>query len=255
LLDYLAAYFISDASANPQSAIRNPQSERWSIKKLHRAILLSNAYRMSSAPDASALARDPENNAFWRFNPRRLSAEEVRDSILAVSGNLNPKMGGPSIHPTIPKEVLAGQSIPGNGWDLKCPPEERARRSVYVHIKRSLTVPILSAFDSADVDSSCPVRFSTTQPAQALSLLNSEFLQEQSALFAAHLKQKAGADPAAQVRLALKRATQREPTAAEVDRGLRFIARMKAQHAQKDDDALKLFCLLALNLNEFIWID
>ena len=183
-LDYLARDFVKNG---------------WSIKKLHRLILTSNAYRMSSRPDPSALARDPENDLFWRFNPRRLSAEELRDSILAVSGNLNLKMGGPSIHPTIPKEVLAGQSIPGNGWDLKCPPEERARRSVYVHIKRSLLVPILAQFDHADTDASCPVRFTTTVPTQALGLLNDAFSNEQAGTFARRLRREASDGLEAQV--------------------------------------------------------
>ena len=73
----------------------------------------------------------------WRLDMRRLTAEEIRDSILAVSGNLNLKMFGPSVYPEIPKEVLAGQSVPGRGWN-KSPPEEQNRRSVYIHVKRSL---------------------------------------------------------------------------------------------------------------------
>jgi mono/diheme cytochrome c family protein len=140
LLDWLASEFVARG---------------WKLKEMHRLILTSNAYRLSSQPNPTAQAKDAENDLLWRFEPRRLGAEEVRDSILAVSGNLNPKMGGPSIHPTIPKEVLAGQSNPGTNWDLLCPPDERARRSVYVHIKRSLGVPILTAFDAADTDGSC----------------------------------------------------------------------------------------------------
>ena len=80
------------------------------LKRLHKTIMLSSAYRMSPKGNAAALAKDPENNLFWRFNMRRLTAEEVRDSILAVSGRLNLKMGGPGIYPEIPREVLAGQS-------------------------------------------------------------------------------------------------------------------------------------------------
>ena len=88
---------------------------------------------------------------------RRLTAEEVRDSILAVSGTLNLKAGGPSVYPPIPREVLAGQSVPGQGWSTS-PPDEAARRSIYVHVKRSLLVPILATHDAADTDFSCPVR-------------------------------------------------------------------------------------------------
>ena len=126
---------------------------------------------MASHSRAKELAADPTNKLYWRFPMRRLTAEEVRDSILAVSGTLNPKAGGPSVFPPIPKEVLAGQSVPGQGWSTS-PPAEAARRSVYVHVKRSLLVPIMATHDAADTDFSCPVRYTTTVPTQALGLLN-----------------------------------------------------------------------------------
>src|SRR5262249_45920305 len=88
----------------------------WRIKPLHRLLLTSSAYRMSSAGDPRGLAADPANDRFWRFDMRRLTAEEIRDAILAVSGNLNAKMYGPGTYPEIPQEVLAGQSMPGRGW-------------------------------------------------------------------------------------------------------------------------------------------
>ena len=155
----------------------------WQIKRMHRLILLSNAYRMSSRATPAGLAKDPGNRWFWRFPMRRLSAEEVRDSMLMVSGTLNTKAGGPSICPPMPREVLAGQSVPGSGWSTS-PPDEAARRSVYVHVKRSLPLPILATHDAPDTDSSCPVRYTTTIPAQALGLLNGEFANEQAARFA-----------------------------------------------------------------------
>ena len=117
---------------------------------------------------------------------RRLTAEEVRDSILAVSGSLNLKQFGPSMYPKIPKEVLAGQSVPGQGWPTS-PPDEANRRSVYAHVKRSLHVPILVGFDQADPDSSCPVRYITTVPTQSLGMLNGEFANEQAEAFAKRL--------------------------------------------------------------------
>src|SRR5205814_9348697 len=134
-------------------------------------------------------AADPANDLFWRFDMRRLTAEEIRDSILTVCGNLNLKMYGPGIYPEIPKEILAGQSMPGRGWG-KSSPEEQARRSVYIHVKRSLLTPILADFDFADTDSSCAVRFATTQPAQALGLLNGGFVNTQAEEFAARLKRE-----------------------------------------------------------------
>jgi hypothetical protein len=210
---------------------------------------------MSSRLDPAAVAKDPENDRFWRFDLRRLTAEEVRDSVLAVSGNLNrARLGGPSMYPTIQREVLKGQSRPGIGWRPSSP-EEQARRSIYVHSKRSLSVPLLAAFDAADTDASCPVRFSTTQPTQALGMLNGNFLNEQAASFAADLRARAGNAPAAQVRLALWRVTQREPSAGEVARGLQLLARLREKHGLAAKEALRGFCLLALNLNEFIYLN
>ncbi|MBI3409922.1 MAG: DUF1549 domain-containing protein [Planctomycetes bacterium] len=239
LLDWLTSEFIAGGMK---------------LRDLHRLIMLSNTYQMSARADDAALAKDPENDHFWRFNMRRLSAEEIRDSILAASGNLNLKaVGGPSVFPVIPKEVLAGQSVPGNGWGASTP-EERARRSVYVHIKRSLAVPFLVNFDVPDTDAPCPVRFTTTQPTQALGLLNSEFLNEQAKIFADHVR-KGATTPADQVKLTLRRTTQRTPTQAEIDRGVRFLSDMQERHSLSADEALRRFCLLALNLNEFVFLD
>jgi mono/diheme cytochrome c family protein len=226
----------------------------WKLKRLHRLMVLSSAYRMSSRPDPAALAQDPENDLLWRFDLRRLSAEEVRDSILAVSGNLNRKTGGPSVYPRLPREVLHGQSMPGVGWGQSSA-EEQARRTVYVHVKRSLSVPFLTAFDTADPDASCSARFTTTQPTQALMMLNSDFLNEQAKVFAADLRRRAGTDEAAQVRLALRRVTQREPTSKEIERGVEFMARLKNKRQLSSEEALRSFCLLALNLNEFIYLN
>jgi Protein of unknown function (DUF1553)/Protein of unknown function (DUF1549)/Planctomycete cytochrome C len=240
LLDWLASEFVARG---------------WSIKAMHRLIVTSNAYRMASLPDPKALAMDPENDLLWRFDLRRLEAEEVRDSILAVCGNLNVgAIGGSSIYPKIQREVLVGQSRPGSGWG-RSSPAEQARRSIYVHIKRSLTVPLLASFDAADVDASCPVRFATTQPTQALGLLNGEVINDQARIFAEDVRAKADDDPAARVRLVLRRATQRDPSPREVERGVQFLARMQGQHGLDPSEALAKFCLLALNLNEFVYLD
>ncbi len=240
LLDWLASEFVAGGMR---------------LKALDRLILTSSAFRMSSRADADALARDPENDLLARFDLRRLTAEEVRDSVLAVSGNLNrTKAEGPSVFPVVPQEVLAGQSMPGNGWGQSSP-REAAARSVFVHIKRSLAVPVLAAFDPADVDASCPVRFTTTQPAQALELLNGDFIHAQARVFADGLRREAGPDAAAQVRLALRRVLQRPPTRAEVERGVRFLAESQAKDGLSAAEALRRFCLLALNLNEFVYLD
>jgi hypothetical protein len=216
-------------------------------------MLTSNTYRMAASSTHGA-STDPENQLFWRMNPRRLSAEETRDSILSVSGQLNLKSGGPSIYPEIQKEVLQTQSQPGKNWNTSTL-EESARRSIFVHVKRSLGLPILTAFDFADTDSSCPVRFTTTQPTQALTLLNSKFLNESAVAFAHRLVREAGSDRPAQVARALSLALGRPPTDDAVARGIRLIGAFQKTDGLSAEKALQEFCLLVLNLNEFLYID
>jgi hypothetical protein len=230
------------------------QDGGWKLKRVHKLILMSNTYRQSSGGRRAALAVDPENHLWWRYPMRRLTAEEMRDSILTVSGKLNPKMFGESIYPPIPKEVLAGQSVPGQGWG-KSTLEEASRRSVYVHIKRSLLVPILIQHDQADTDSSCPVRYTTTVPTTALGMLNGEFTNEQAGFLAERLRKEAPNDVAAQVRRALALTTGRKASDAEVKADVSVIEKLKTKHQLSADAALKLYCLLVLNANEFAYVD
>ena len=239
LLDWLATEFVANG---------------WRLKPIHRLLMTSNAYRMSSKGRDDALAIDPTDDLSWRFEMRRLGAEEIRDSILAVSGALNLKMYGPGTYPEIPAEVLAGQSVPGAGWG-KSPPEEESRRSVYIHAKRSLMVPILESFDAAETDRSTPSRFSTTQPTQALAMLNGRFLGKQAALLADRLRLEAGDDRPRQVETALRLVTQRRPTDPEIRRGVALIESLVARDGMTPAEALKAFCLVALNLNEFVYLD
>lgn len=239
LLDFLADEFVR---------------RDWSMKAMHRLILASNAYRMSSRSNDRALSADPTNDLFWRFDMRRLTAEEIRDSILALSGTLNLKMYGPGVYTAIPREVLAGQSMPGSGWG-QSPFTEQCRRSIYVHVKRSLLTPILESFDTAETDRSTAVRFVTTQPTQALALLNGDFVHKQARLFAERLRREAGSDVAKQVRGALKLATTRSPSATEVRRGVRLIESLKTKDGIRAEAALHYFCLVLLNCNEFVYID
>jgi hypothetical protein len=239
LLDWLANRFIENG---------------WKLKPLHKLILMSNAYRMSSQGNEGALAKDPANNLFWRFDMRRLSAEEIRDSIHAVTGVLNPKMYGPGIYPTISKEVLAGQSQPGSGWGHSSP-EDQARRSIYIHVKRSLITPLLEDFDGPDTDNTCPVRFTTTQPTQALAMLNGDFANAQAAVFAGRLRREAGDNASDQIALAIRLTTCRHATDEDINRGLELMKKLQEKHRLNDDDALKYYCLLALNTNEFFYLD
>lgn len=249
LLDWLAAELVAGG---------------WRLKALHKRILLSEAYRAASTADPAALVKDPLNDAFWRFEMRRLSAEEMRDSIHVASGAFNPKMYGPGVYPEIPKEVMAGQSVPGKGWGSS-PPEEQARRSLYAHVKRSLLVPLLADFDLADTDASCPVRFVTTQPAQALGMMNSEFLHAQARVFAERVRRDVQArqteslsaddEMAARVRRAIEIALVRQATDEDVARGVVLIDRIEDSEGVGPSRAFELYCLLVLNLNEFAYLD
>ncbi len=239
LLDWLAAEFMDGG---------------WQIKRMHRLIVLSNAYRMSSRGTPAGLARDPDDRWFWRFPMRRLSAEEVRDSMLAVSGTLNPKAGGASVCPPMPREVLAGQSVPGSGWETS-PPDEAARRSVYVHVKRSLPLPILATHDAPDTDASCPVRYTTTIPAQALGLLNGDFANEQAARFAERLRRESPGDLAGQIRRAIRLTTASDPVPEDVVRDVAWIDELHKTSRLDHETALVQYCLMTLSANAFLYLD
>lgn len=226
----------------------------FSMKEMHRLILSSKTYRMASDVDEHALAVDPLNTQLWRFDPRRLSAEEVRDAMLAVSAVLNPKLGGRPFYSAIPAEVLAGQSRPGEGWGNSSI-EERRRRSIYIHVKRSLLTPILQSFDMADTDFPCPVRFATTQPTQALSLMNGTWVREQATELASFARQHQPADVRAQIECVLWRVWQRAPRRGEVDRGVQLIEALMREDELDGSAAFDHFCLVALNTNEFFFVD
>jgi len=225
----------------------------WKLKSLHRKIMLSQTWQQSSASQSSAIAKDPENKLLWRYNMRRLTAEEIRDSLLAANETLNTKMSGPSIYTKIPQEVLAGQSRPGSGWG-KSSPEEAARRSVYIFAKRSLIDPLIANFDGADTDFTCPVRFETTLPTQCLSFVNSEFIHTQAQLLA-DASTKHGESQRDQVAWIIERVTQRPAEETEIKKGLELIKSLMSEPEMNDQKALKYFAVVALNMNEFIYID
>ena len=240
LLDYLATQLVANG---------------WKLKPIQRMILTSNAFKMGSQVSPQAAMKDPENDLLSHFDLRRLTAEELRDSILGISGNLNlKKVDGPSIYPVIPREVLAGQSVPGSGWG-KSTPEEAASRSVFVFVKRSLALPILQVFDAPDPDSPCASRFTTTQPAQALALINSEFAGEQAKILAADVAKKSSASPADKVSEILRRTLQRQPKPDEIERGTTFVKDSMNKDSLNEEDAIRRFCLIAFSLNEFIFLN
>jgi hypothetical protein len=226
----------------------------WRIKRIQRLIVQSSAYRTSSRATPEQLATDPSNQWLSHFPMRRLAAEEIRDSILAASGTLNRKSSGPSVYPRIPSEVLAGQSMPGNGWPTSAP-NEAARRSIYVHVKRSLMVPILEIHDAADTDSSCPVRYTTTVPSQALGMLNGEFSNEQATIFAERLRREAPGDLEGQARRAIRLSTSQVPRPEELRADVAFIRNLMDGLHLDQETALSQYCLLLLNANAFVYVD
>ncbi len=238
----------------------------WKLKPLTRMIVLSQTYQLASTFDPDASRHDPGNKLLWRWRERRLEAEAVRDSILAVSGGLNSRMAGPGIYPTLPQAVLAGQSRPGDGWG-KSDEHEQSRRSVYIFAKRSLAVPELELLDTPDSTSSCERRVVSTTGPQALTFLNGSFIHEQARQFAARLVREAGNAKGAQVYRAFELALARAPRDDELQAAAVFLDRQERQIqadqaansvAERTMDArrraLEAFCLVVLNINEFVSI-
>ena len=163
----------------------------WRLKPLHRLIVLSNTYQMSSDVRPEVAAKDPADDLLWRYPARRLEAEVVRDCVLATAGTLNHERGGASVYPAISPEVLASQSKPGNGWG-KSDAAQAARRSIYVFVKRTLLVPELEVLDFPDTNGTCEQRVVSTVAPQALTWFNGAFIREQARAFAARLTREAG---------------------------------------------------------------
>jgi hypothetical protein len=244
LLDWLAADLVEGG---------------WRLKRLHKLLMTSQAYRQSSRiGDERAAVLDPGNALLWRQNLRRLDAEAIRDSILAISGRLNLAMGGRGIFPTLPKEVLSTQSRPGAGWG-RSSPEEQGRRSIYIFVKRTLGVPFLETFDAASPDTPTAARQTTTIAPQALILLNSTFMKEQALACAERLLKERGTEPRAAVERLFRLALGRGPEAEEMTTALAYLDRVKSQLRVPPEracrEALALVCEVVLNLNEMVYVD
>lgn len=231
LLDYLAEQFVQSG---------------WSVKSLHRMILLSNTYRQSAGnPDmAVAMRRDPENRLLWCFQPRRLEAEEIRDAMLAASGRLNLKMGGESV--IVPVEQrLVGLLYKPSQWQVTADPAEHDRRSVYLIAKRNLRLPFLEVFDQPDLQTSCGRRVSSTHAPQALEMLNGRLSNDLANSFAERLQREAGEDVNKQVELAFLIATAAPPSAKQRMHAVEFLR----------DAPLREFALAMFSLNKFLYVD
>jgi hypothetical protein len=232
LLDWLARDFIEHG---------------WSLKHLHRRILLSAAYRMGSVAEGRGVEVDPEDRLLWHYPRHRLEGETVRDSLLACAGTLNPRPFGPAVVPPLSAQELAGLFDAKNKWPVTKDPAEHTRRSVYLLARRTFTYPLLAAFDPPEVMTSCPRRMRTVVPGQALTLLNSPLVREQSAAFAQRLLKECGSEPEKIVERAWLVAFGRPVSAAEKERAIAFL--------KKRPDALPDLCLALFNTNEFITID
>ena len=251
LLDWLASWFVK---------------EGWSFKKLHRLILASNTYRMSQW-NAEHEAQDPENRLLWRFPSHRLEVEAIRDSMLAVSGQLNRKMYGPSMYPYIPEAALQSHKEPEKAWHA-FDEEEASRRTIYAHIKRSLVVPMLEVLDFCDTTRSSANRLVTSVAPQALTLFNGEDVNRQARHLARRLVNDVGSDPRKQIDRGYRLALCRPPSASEEATMLQFLdetARSLTSEAEAARDALarqdarqkalEQMCRAIFNLNEFVYAD
>ena len=250
LLDWLATEFIRQG---------------WSIKQIHRLIMNSEAYKMSSSfYNESDLDKDPTDVYLWRFPVRRLEGEAIRDIILNASGKLNLEAGGPSFFPSIPERVRVGYAA--GRWELTKEEPATWRRSIYSYWKRGMKFPMFDVHDQPDQNVTAERRNTSTVPTQALMLLNDEFVLLQSRFLAERIMHEAGPDQTAQVKLLYKITIGREPKANELNGDLEFLKEeQSAQAAQAsgsgsagDDARLSAFSRLAhvmLNSNEFVYIN
>jgi hypothetical protein len=234
LLDWLASEFVAKG---------------WSVKAMDRLIVTSSVYRESALPDKQREAIDSEDRLYWRMNRKRMEGETLRDTILSVTGSLNPALGGRPVRVPIEPEVydLIFTEHERDGlWPVNPDKSVQNRRSIYLLNKRSVRLPLLTAFDQPDAITSCPVRPVSTHALQALSLFNSEFMQEQSQAFAARLVKDCGKPShACEVKTAWKLALARPPSPAEQKLAKKFFS---------GGGSLAEMCLALLNRNEFVYV-
>ena len=243
MLDYLATYFVENG---------------WSMKKLHRLILLSNTYQESADARPAALEADPANALLWRYNRRRMEAEAVRDSMLSVSGLLNPQMGGPGVFPPVPNGVLTELSATAvaGGWKTEKDPAQTNRRSVYVFVRRNLRYPMLQEFDSANTFESAHVRNNTVTPAQSLDLLNNDLMIDWARAFAGRvLGDVPTSNVERQVARAFTLAYGRDPAADELKLSVAFLDSQAAIAKGGWSSAFVDLCQMLLSSNEFLYIN
>ena len=235
LLDWLSDWFVHEGG--------------WSVKALHRMILGSRTWRLSRVARSDGVALDPDNRWLTHQPYRRLEVEALRDSILAVSGHLDLRMGGRGIFLPIPSAALEANTDRDSIWTAGSE-AEISRRTVYAFIKRGLVVPLLEVLDLCDTVSTSPRRQVTTVAPQALTLFNGEFVHRQAREFATRLKREAGSDPVRQVDLAIRLTLCRPPTSVERKTLLEFLG---PASGMSPDQGLEQVCRVLFNLNEFAY--
>ena len=230
LLDWLAATFQSD----------NRYGKAWSIKKMNRLILTSQTYRQASTSDAAAKRVDADNRLLWRFSPRRVEAEVIRDAMLAVAGNLNTSMGGPSFRPfTVSSYGSKFYAL----IDRDTP--EFNRRSIYRMTVHSARNPLLEALDCPDPSSKTPKRNVSTTPTQALEMMNDAFVLRQARILAERVRKGAGTDAKKQCMAAVGLTLCRKPSQNELSKAASFLK----------SNTLEMYCWALLNSGEFAYVD
>jgi len=239
LLDTLTARFVENG---------------WSLKRLHRAIMNSDAYQRSSIPSKTAAERDPNNLLLSRFSRRRLNSDELRDAVLLVTGALNRKAGGrPVVTPLTAEETSSFSQRPVDAWVLTADATEHTRRSIYMFQKRTFRMPMMEVFDTPDSMLSCARRESSTTAPQSLTLLNGALTMARARAVAAALTAEFPSDPAL-VAGAWKQILAREPTAQETARSVAFLSAQSQNTGGRLDAVVELVRAL-LNLNEFLYVD
>ncbi len=248
LLDWLAGQLVSPRDG-----------PAWSLKRIQRLIVTSATYRQGarvegvglrvegknpsslSTPSPQPSTIDADNRLLWRYSPHRLDAESFRDTVLAVSGQLDPRIGGPGFRDYTVKS--AGNNENYTVFDAVGP--EFNRRSLYRTCVRSGTSPLLDTLDCPDPSVATPQRSVTSTPLQALMLLNNKFMEHYAARFAERLQLEAPDDREAQIRRAYALAYSRQPADDEMAFGSEYVA----------THGLTGFCLVMFNLNEFMFVD
>jgi hypothetical protein len=229
LLDWLASELVNPASP----------ADRWRLKRIHRLIVMSRAYRQASIARPEGLAADSNSRLLWRYPPRRLEAEPLRDSILAVSGSLNPKMGGPGFDLFEPNTNYVKVYTTKTTFT-----DDDFRRMVYQSKPRAELDSFFGTFDCPDAGQVQPARTVSTTPLQALNMMNGDFLLDQAARFAKRVEREAGSDASRQVARAFELAFGRPATDREIAAGRELVA----------DHGLLILCRSLYNASEFITV-